>query len=395
MDCYCGSHLLPQTPSLEPASLTIQATTFGWLPLTMSLPRPHSHSHSHSQSHSSSPSKSSLRSANSHSRLNSRGLLPSPKFDDIVRFHPNPSTSAATTASTASTAVQYRQQLHTADENDEEAIVSSAQQGLKEDNDEEQREDGTRSDFSPFFTLIADKTTGAHFHPSVHYVFADDDPELIAAAACDQLARDETTSRETSGARAGIGDSSKKRRQNEHVLIVDIAPTIRSRSSTSPSSASSSCQAAGDAELIGPAPTQAAALMPQLLRGQGHGTPALAYTVTSASSLSASWQVLSSEVTPAPTFDGILAGTAPPSAARGEEREGAGGGGLMLKIEGTGVLGDSSDSGEGDIDAVGRAARDRGKGEGLEEMVRRFEDDLNVVRRVLNNGQQPQAKDTG
>ncbi|KAL9625578.1 MAG: hypothetical protein Q9160_000291 [Pyrenula sp. 1 TL-2023] len=357
----------------------------------MSLPRPHSHSHS--QSHSSSPSKSSLRSANSHSRPNSRGLLPSPKFDDIVRFHPNPSTSVAATASTASTAVQYKQQLREADENDEEAIVSSTQQAIEEGNeDEERRERESRSNFTPFFTLIADKTTGAHFHPAVHYVFADDDPELIATAACDQLARDETTSQEASSTRGVMGNSSKKGRQNEHVLILDVAPTIPSRSSTNPSSTSSSCQAAGDAEQLSSAPTQAPAPMPQLLpRGQGRGAPSLAYTVTSASSLSASWQVLSSEVTPAPTFDGILAGTA----LKDEEAEG--GGGLMLKIEGTGVLGDGSDGGEGDGDAVGKAVRDRdrGKVEGIEEMVRRFEEGLDVVRRVLSSGQQPQPKDAG
>ena len=33
-------------------------------------------------------------------------------------------------------------------------------------------------DFKPFFTLIEDPETGDHHHPTVHYIFSDDDPEI-------------------------------------------------------------------------------------------------------------------------------------------------------------------------------------------------------------------------
>ncbi|KAK4990095.1 hypothetical protein LTR50_002725 [Elasticomyces elasticus] len=37
-------------------------------------------------------------------------------------------------------------------------------------------------DFHPFFTLIEDSATGEHHHPSVHYIFSDDDPEPLTSA---------------------------------------------------------------------------------------------------------------------------------------------------------------------------------------------------------------------
>lgn len=46
--------------------------------------------------------------------------------------------------------------------------------------------------FKPFFTVIDDTTTGEHYHPFVHYVFADDDPVIVTAAAMRSLGLDDT-----------------------------------------------------------------------------------------------------------------------------------------------------------------------------------------------------------
>lgn len=46
--------------------------------------------------------------------------------------------------------------------------------------------------FKPFFSVIEDATSGEHYHPYVHYVFADDDPVLVTAAAMRSLGLDET-----------------------------------------------------------------------------------------------------------------------------------------------------------------------------------------------------------
>jgi hypothetical protein len=42
-------------------------------------------------------------------------------------------------------------------------------------------------DFRPFFTLIEDPETGEHHHPTVHYIFSDDDPEILTNAALEAL----------------------------------------------------------------------------------------------------------------------------------------------------------------------------------------------------------------
>ena len=36
---------------------------------------------------------------------------------------------------------------------------------------------------NPYFTLIEDTATGEHYHPSVHYIFEDDEPDLLLAAS--------------------------------------------------------------------------------------------------------------------------------------------------------------------------------------------------------------------
>ncbi|KAF2003894.1 hypothetical protein P154DRAFT_552336 [Amniculicola lignicola CBS 123094] len=46
--------------------------------------------------------------------------------------------------------------------------------------------------FNPFFTIIEDGTTSEHHHPYVHYVFADDDPVIVTAAAMRSLGLDDT-----------------------------------------------------------------------------------------------------------------------------------------------------------------------------------------------------------
>ncbi|KAI4647111.1 uncharacterized protein J4E78_009087 [Alternaria triticimaculans] len=46
--------------------------------------------------------------------------------------------------------------------------------------------------FRPFFTLIEDTTSGEHYHPNTHYVFADDDPTIITAASMRGLGLDDT-----------------------------------------------------------------------------------------------------------------------------------------------------------------------------------------------------------
>jgi hypothetical protein len=47
-------------------------------------------------------------------------------------------------------------------------------------------------DFRPFFTLIEDPDTGEHHHPSVHYIFSDDNPDFLTSAVVDGMDQEQT-----------------------------------------------------------------------------------------------------------------------------------------------------------------------------------------------------------
>ncbi|RMZ75549.1 hypothetical protein DV738_g5424, partial [Chaetothyriales sp. CBS 135597] len=51
-------------------------------------------------------------------------------------------------------------------------------------------------DFQPFFALVEDTVTREHFHPTVHYIFADDESDIITEAVCRSLEQPRTTERE-------------------------------------------------------------------------------------------------------------------------------------------------------------------------------------------------------
>ena len=254
----------------------------------MSLPR-------QIPSHSSSPSKSSLRRASGPSNASPRqpALLASPHFDhDLATTDdaPQPQVSRS-----------Y----------DEHAVGSSSQPAPP--------------NFQPFFTLIEDPITHEHYHPTVHYIFADDDADIITEAACRSLedAQDD-------GSQAIASGSVRERDSRylpppvagvkEHYLVLDVQPTTT----------------------ITPF-TQADATVPT------------GYEVTQAQSLSSEWQVFRTNITQAPTI-----GDSP-------EDEG-----LMLRIEGRGNTPHDT------------AAAQENQKQSLEEMIERFQRRLEDVRLVMD-----------
>lgn len=186
-----------------------------------------------SVSHSSSQSKSSIKSQ----KRQSRNLLPSPHFEEP----------------------------HLQQSGRHEAIETSAV-----------AEEGSVTDFQPFFTLIENPSTSEHHHPTVHYIFADDDAEIITEAACRALAQDDTQHIPT---QTQEDENSKLPPPvdgvREHYVLMDVQPSESG------------------------------------------------YQVTKVHSLSSEWQVLNASITNAPTIDGT-------DAESGE--------GLMLKIEGIGAV---------------------------------------------------------
>ncbi|KAF2719381.1 hypothetical protein K431DRAFT_191772, partial [Polychaeton citri CBS 116435] len=64
------------------------------------------------------------------------------------------------------------------------------------------------AEFSPFFMLIEDPETGEHLHPHVHYMFADDEEDIVTNLSLDALAQQgaDTTAYHTSKERFALID---------------------------------------------------------------------------------------------------------------------------------------------------------------------------------------------
>ena len=239
-------------------------------------------------SNSSSPSKSSLRQASIPSNPTPRNptLLPSPHFNDSpIATSPDPQESTS-----------Y---------DDDTAISPSS----------------LPHNFQPFFTLIEDPITHEHYHPTVHYIFADDEADIITEASIRSL-EDLPTSESQAIASASTKEEEGTRYLpppqpgvKEHYLILDVQST----SSFPPGEVSS----------------------------QG-------YAVTHSTSLSSDWQVLRMNITQAPTI-----GDSP-------EDEG-----LMLRVEGRGNT---------PIDNVSVTQQEN---QSLEGMIDRFQRRLEDVRLVM------------
>ncbi|KAL2392104.1 hypothetical protein ABEF95_012662 [Exophiala dermatitidis] len=318
---------------------------------------------------SSSPakSKSSLRRSSGQSNLTpsttlaARGLLhaasPQPHFDEnpIVASHQAP----------------FPRQLDIESGHEHEHAVESEHYGIGTGRS---TTDPVPS-FQPFFTLIEDSVTNEHHHPTVHYVFADDDSDIIAEAACRSLESLDPSQRAGSihptraGARAAQdsdndthddddndnnNDDDDERHHprlpppvagvREHYLILDVQPRaqVQSQSQAAQSQSHSHSHSRSHDSSIP---------IPQM---------GPAYEVVSAQSLSADWQVLRSTITAAPTIGGDGGAGA---ADEGEDP-------LMLRIEGRGNMPD---------DATAAAAEK----ETMEEMIERFQRRLEDIRQVM------------
>ncbi|KAK7544254.1 uncharacterized protein J3D65DRAFT_11343 [Phyllosticta citribraziliensis] len=211
------------------------------------------------------------------------------------------------------------------------------------------------ANFTPFFTLVEDASTGHTEHPSVHYVFADDDPELHTAIF----------------ARA-LGDTS---------AVTSARHTSRHRSGFARGNEEEDDESSDPAAAASPQP-----ILPPSVPGQKDRYVVLdlsadARSITQAQSLSREWQVISTSISAAPTFT--------------EEGDDAGGSGaLMLRVEGlemaTRGSGGRGTGGSVEEEAVDEVRRGAGGDlvSGLETLLRRLEDGLDLVGKVVgSNGE--------
>jgi len=136
--------------------------------------------------------------------------------------------------------------------------------------------------FSPFFAVIEDSSTGEHYHPSIHYIFTDDDEDLLTAAAIREQGYDDAQP-----VRVGRGDGDGEEEEEGEEMMVSPLPAMR------------------------PGVKERYIVIDIGADGQ---------SVTEAQSMSREWQALETSVRPAPTWD--------------EEAAAAGGAGLMLLVSG-------------------------------------------------------------
>ena len=201
--------------------------------------------------------------------------------------------------------------------------------------------------FNPFFTLIEDTTTSEHFHPTVHYIFSDDDTEVLTEVSLEALSlpasshsndlassgADASTQPHPTPQRPGNRGSQLSQRDSQHqrasvnnnnsntrerYLIVDIGPT-------------------GD-------------------------------TVTSVRSFSSSWQPLGATISKAPTWEAEEVPKTDQAA------------GLMLRIEGVQSINTPGWPGDG---------QENVSKDVVPELVELFEKRMAILRKVVEDSEGP------
>ncbi|RHZ53733.1 uncharacterized protein CDV56_105699 [Aspergillus thermomutatus] len=271
------------------------------------------------------------------------------------------------------------------------------------DDDRHETSSASQPSFQPFFTLIEDANTSEYYHPTVHYIFSDDDTDIVTEAALRALESEQDSSPDPSKSKAKSANNQPTMHQQEAAgnetarpeddeppspkkepLLPPPTPGVRDNyiildmelanpdDAKHPSSDPARGASTAGMTTISTSPAAQGTLLHQQSPPPLHGLPSSQhqFNVISAHSLTPAWQVLSTQVIPAPTFDNNATGEQPSN------------GGLMLKIHGTPGL------------PVTMFGKDRDKERGsqrLEDMMEQFGKRLGELRQVIEAGQQVQS----
>ncbi|KAF9699197.1 hypothetical protein EKO04_002962 [Ascochyta lentis] len=204
--------------------------------------------------------------------------------------------------------------------------------------------------FRPFFALVEDSTSGEHYHPYVHYVFADDDPVIVTAASMRGMGLDDTRYL-PHDALEGHGEDQDQTGEEKE----DRDPPVES-------------------PLPPPIPGVREHHLIVDVGADGR-------TVVDAQSLSSAWQITNASVRTAPSFD-----------------ESSPDQGFMLRIEGVEVPGKKKGKGKGQPgDNILSEARERNQGDifaALDGLVEGIESSLAVASKITGFGAREKETDT-
>ncbi|KAK5076116.1 hypothetical protein LTR64_006407 [Lithohypha guttulata] len=284
---------------------------------------------------SSSPSKSSLRRVSGTGGSTKSPALKSGSLGPTTHFASEATQHHFLPHSPPNQTLDYEEEDDELATNDDDASYQTAPQPQRP--------------FQPFFTLIEDTLMNEHYHPTVHYIFADDEPDIITEAACRSLEQNTNESNQASTAiqeheSYDVEQTESRLPQpqsglTEHYLILDIQST--------PLTMAPASQQQFSDRLPSPSPSSF------------ETTQALAktypYTVTATQSLSADWQIVRTNITNAPTMNA--------EQRHPDEQH------LMLRIEGR----------KNSPDKLVQ----RRDGESMEDMIERFRTRLSEIRQLM------------
>jgi hypothetical protein len=243
--------------------------------------------------------------------------------------------------------------------------------------------------FQPFFTLVEDANTSEYYHPTVHYIFSDDDTDILTEAALRSLESEQehlprngkSRLRPARDLHPGEGEEDEDVElsiSRKESLLPPPIPGVRDNyiildmGALYPDETHNMNTASGHDTSIGSPGALSAGPQQQLNppKHNSHGQPGSAshqFIVTSTYSLTPAWQVLNTQLVPAPTFENNSSGGQSPN------------GSLMLKIQGTTGL------------PITMPGKDRDKDNStqrLEDMMDQFSKRLGELRQVIEAGEQ-------
>lgn len=300
--------------------------------------------------------------------------------------HDQPLSADAAQPSPSPSAVPQPDQQPIEQEQSQQATLSQQEQQSDSPNPEhpDQEPQQYLPPFQPLFTLVTDTTTGATHHAHVHYIFSDDEPDLLTDALGQysiqqqQYQIHQQQQQQTASSSSGSTSAKPTPPQpliNDRAILLDLVPKPPADPTTTTTSSSSAAAAAP------------------------------AYDVAWASSLSADWAVVSAKVSPMSADDNDT--DVVPTPARGAAD--SDGSGLILRIEGVDLTHPPLPPPPAAAVAAPRAVRSKasidlssGSSSGVAQpaaqqedygaIVEEFDKRMVVLRKVLEAGRERQLK---
>ena len=282
--------------------------------------------------------------------------------------------------------------------------ADQADQTYNSEEDDDRQHESQHHQFQPFFTLIEDVHTSEYFHPTVHYIFSDDDTDIVTEAALRSLESEHELPKGTRGNTVNSGNQYRDEEGEEeesgtssppkepllppsipgvrdNYIILDLdGPSSNTDQEIGPETLAEQAERSVEGRSLSTSP---AAQQPHL-NPAGHQPQHehkqqkqqnQQYTITSSQSLTPSWQVLQTDLLPAPTFETAT-----------DTNESVGG--LMLKIRGTSGLPPTIPTREKEREGGSQGQR-------LEEMMEQFAKRMEELRGVIEGGREIGKRDEG